>query len=316
VCLAVDERAARRGLTPLDTHSAAGLAELFAAHGKSLWYYYTPFLLGQERASQRRVFTGDLEGSTVALIYRNRRRRETCDLVLPPLPVSEDALRAAVAVAEELAPSPRRRILWCDESDAQAIGALGLGQPEPVEPDLIYDPARVAELAGADFRDVRKRVKRVQRDHDIRVRTGTADDLPDCRRILQQWFDDRVGSIRPIGDMGYTRGTLTLVPELGPPLMELYVYDVDGLPAAFTMGGDIRPGLLCFFALKALPQFRGLATYIRWDSLRRWGDRGLVNDGSDLGRPGLRQQKRKFRPVDELPVWQVALGDAGVGARA
>lgn len=305
--LGVEGRAAEFGLSPLDRDGAQRFARAAARHGKSLWYYYTPFLLGLERSTQRRVFTGEVDGSLVMLVYRNRRRRETCDLVVPPLPVSDAALAVARRAAHALAPQARHRIMWCDEADITWARSVADGDPVDQAPDLVYDPDRVAALESSAYRDVRKRVARVRREHAVAVRPAGREDLPTCRELLQAWFEARSEAIRPIGDMGYTRGALTLLGELEPPLFEAWLYEVDGRTAALSVGGDIRPGCVCFFCLKTLPSVPRLSTYVRWDSLSRWRGRGLVNDGSHLDRPGLAQHKRGFRPVAELPVWQVWL---------
>jgi len=305
--LGVEDRVAEFGLAPLDLAGAAQFAEATERHGKRLWYYYTPFLLGLERSTQRRVFTGVVDGSLVALVYRNRRRRETCDLVVPPLPVSDAALAVALRAAHALAPQARHRIMWCDEADIAWARSVAEGDPVPQAPDLVYDPDRVWALESAAYRDVRKRVARVRREHAIEVRPAGPADLAACRTLLQAWFEGRAEAISPIGDMGYTRGALTLLCEMEPPLLEAWLYEVDGEPAALSMGGDIGPGCVCFFCLKALPSVPRLSTYVRWDALGRWRGRGLVNDGSHLDRPGLAQHKRGFRPVAELPVWQVWL---------
>lgn len=312
--LGVEDRVAEFGLAPLDLDGAQRFARAVARHGKSLWYYYTPFLLGLERSTQRRVFAGEVDGSLVALIYRNRRRRETCDLVVPPLPVSDTALAVAVRAADALAPRARHRIMWCDEADIAWARSVAAGEPVPQAPDLVYDPDRVSALESSEYRDVRKRVARVRREHAVEARAATREDLPACRELLQAWFEARVEVISPIGDMGYTRGALTLLGEVQPPLLEAWVYEVDGTLAALSMGGDIRPGCVCFFCLKALPSVPRLSSYVRWDTLSRWRGRGLVNDGSHLDRPGLAQHKRGFRPVAELPVWQVWLR-TGINAK-
>jgi len=305
-----DERVAETaalGLLPLEAPTAAQFSSAVATHGKDPWYYYTPFLIGLARAEGRQVLCGRIEGAFVLLLLRAARGREVCDLILPPLPLSRASFRAAMDCARKLMPGAPGRILWCDEADMRELADWGVGPAAQQPPDLIYDPNAVSSLAGGALRDVRKRVHRVLREHSIALRRPGAQDLPACLGLLQAWFEARDAVIRPIGDMGYTRGALSLLGEARPPEWDAMLYEVDGRVAALSVGGAIRPGRMCFFALKADPAIPGLSTFARWETLYRWAGLGTVNDGSALGRGGLLQHKRKFRPVAELPVWQISL---------
>jgi hypothetical protein len=295
------------GLRPIGVDFAARVSLAAAANGKSLWYYYAPFLIGFGASSGRQVLVGEHGGSLVLLVHRDGPHRRTCDLIVPPLPLSEAALNWSRDRADSLAPAAPKRILWCDEGDARVIEGLGLGLPVPQPPDLLYDPREVAGLGGGEFSDVRKRIHRVLRERQVRLRRPTATDTGVCLDLLQLWFEQRVGAIHPIGDMGYSRGALPLLGLLRPMELDAMLYEVDGEPSALSIGGMIRPGLTCFFLLKARPDVAGLSTFARWETLCRWQGLGLVNDGSALGRDGLLQHKRKFRPCAELPVYQVRL---------
>jgi hypothetical protein len=63
------------------------------------------------------------------------------------------------------------------------------------------------------------------------------------------------------------------------------------------LGGEIRPGLACFFERKCDTQVRGLSYFQFRRLLTQLRDFDLVNDGSDAGSAGLRQLKQSFRPV-------------------
>jgi hypothetical protein len=72
---------------------------------------------------------------------------------------------------------------------------------------------------------------------------------------------------------------------------------VEGRLAAFAFGGEIRPGLACFFDAKSDPSVPGISYAHRRSFLLSLAAFERVNDGSDAGRPGLRQLKDSFRPV-------------------
>ncbi len=52
------------------------------------------------------------------------------------------------------------------------------------------------------------------------------------------------------------------------------------------------------FEAKSDTSVRGLSYFQRHSLLSKLRDFDLVNDGSDAGRPGLRQLKNNFRPVE------------------
>jgi hypothetical protein len=61
-----------------------------------------------------------------------------------------------------------------------------------------------------------------------------------------------------------------------------------------------------FFLLKSDPSVVGLAETARYELLRRLDGCELINDAGDLGREGLAQHKRMFRPCAFVPTWKVA----------
>ena len=79
------------------------------------------------------------------------------------------------------------------------------------------------------------------------------------------------------------------------------------------MAGRIRQDLGQFFIAKSDLGVRGLSEYLRWQVFRSMSDYDLVNDGGDLGLPGLRRHKLKFRPVGRIPVY-TAVGRAKIRA--
>ena len=71
---------------------------------------------------------------------------------------------------------------------------------------------------------------------------------------------------------------------------------LDGTLSAFAFGGEIRPGVGCFFEAKCDPGISGLSYFQRYSFLSKLTEFELVNDGTDVGRPGLRQLKTSLRP--------------------
>ena len=73
---------------------------------------------------------------------------------------------------------------------------------------------------------------------------------------------------------------------------------LNGRLSAFAFGGEIRPGVGCFFEAKADTEVAGLSYFQRYSFLEKLQEFQVVNDGSDVGRAGLRQLKNSLRPVE------------------
>jgi hypothetical protein len=72
---------------------------------------------------------------------------------------------------------------------------------------------------------------------------------------------------------------------------------IGGRLASLALGGEIRPGVGCFFEAKCDVGVRGLSYFQRARFLSGLAGVEWVNDGCDVGREGLRQLKDSLRPV-------------------
>ena len=66
------------------------------------------------------------------------------------------------------------------------------------------------------------------------------------------------------------------------------------------------PRLANFFILKTDAAIYGAGAYLRWYIIKKLYEQGysLINDASDLNMRGPEQHKRKFRPVEFLPIYK------------
>jgi hypothetical protein len=75
------------------------------------------------------------------------------------------------------------------------------------------------------------------------------------------------------------------------------------------------PGQASFFIAKTDPNVYGLSEYLRWKVMGELRDYDRVNDAGDLGLPGLRQYKRKLRPVEEVMVYKARMKEGVIKER-
>lgn len=229
------------------------------------------------------------------------RRGKRVDLVVPPLPFSLDIWPEAVAWLTDQNGRPPR-ILWSDERDRD-IGEKAGMTAEAKDADYIYDPGEVADLAGRHYRDVRKRVRRFERSGRIEFRNLRPEDVSSCQSLLAAWRRLQ-GRRHPfLLDWGYTRASLDRFEDWSVEALRGWCLERDGELAGFALAGPLAADEACFFVAKSDPTVPGTSEYLRvrvCDHLREFT---YLNDAGDLGLPGLRQYKRKLRPVTCRPVF-------------
>jgi hypothetical protein len=295
-------------LRPLSLGDAARFAAAVAEHGKRIWCYYFPFLVCYGCTGPRRVLWAEAEGSLCAFLVRERAGRKHTDLLFPPLPATPEAATACLQSTDDANGDHSGRVLWADGHDAKALGHLAGLRAAPKEVEYLYDVERVCGLQGRPYRDLRKRVRRFERENDYDWREYREDDAEACHSLLRRWRRLRGRRVRPVIDMGYSKAALELYGRFRREDLLGRVLTLGGKAAAFCMGGRMAPGLANFFIAKSDPEVFGLSEFARWRflcELRELGRYGLINDASDLGRPGLAQFKRKFRPAEMLEVFTV-----------
>lgn len=289
---------------PVAPAHAGALRKAFAAAGKRAWCYYLPFLYCYSLPPGRVVFFAEEAGAHLLLVRRNTPDGPQADLLIPPVPFSADVLDAVLAGLLRANAGRPARVLWVDEDDAHRL-------PEDrfsvrlKDTEYVYDPARVAAAEGRAYRDLRKRLSRFCRETRARFRTMETADVAACHQLLRHWRRRQGRKHGFLLDWGYTRAALDRYGQWGYEDLQGWCVEVSGRIAAFGMGGQMQPDMANFFVAKSDPDIRGLSEYLRWNVYQNLRDYRFVNDAGDLGLPGLRQHKEKFRPVARIPVYTV-----------
>lgn len=273
-----------------------------AFQGKRAWCYYAPFMHCFSLPPGREVRVARWADALFILVIRHGR----IDLMVPPLPFSIETLLAFREVLVEKHEDSLFRILWMDEEDARQI-APSLGQVTEKEQEYLYEPARVVAASGGVYRDLRKRLRKFQRTYRATFRCLDVGDLEACQRLLKHWRK-RQGRRHPfLLDWGYTKAALDRFDMWDRKDLQGWCVDIEGDVRAFALGGRMQEDLANFFVAKTDPDVPGLSEYLRWQVYRALEGYRWVNDAGDLGLPGLRQFKQKFRPVARLPVYSAQI---------
>lgn len=282
---------------PIEPSHGGYLRDVFLRADKRAWCYFPPFLCAFSLAPNRVVRVGEIAGGTCLFV----QRPTGIDLLAPPIPLDAEVLNRVV---EKLAAHQRGRpprILWVDARDAALLDAQRF-ELRDKDAEYIYDPSQIASAKGRLFRDVRKRVHRFERAHPSRFRALGARDIPHCIALLKHWRR-RQGRRHPfLLDWGYTQAALGQFHRWSKEMLRGWCLEIDGQVQAFALTGEMQPDLAHFFVAKANPDLPDLSYFLRWRVSGALSAYRRVNDAGDLGLSGLRQFKRKFRPVEQ---WRV-----------
>jgi len=291
---------------PISISHAGYLQQTFGLASKRAWCYFTPFLCCFSLPPGREVFVKEVDGSVVLFLRRQNHKGTRIDLVVPPAPFSSELLTEMVEKIQSLNDCNSVRILWVDESDARSLTECGF-QTKPKEEEYLYDPVKVVCLEGRGYRDLRKRLRRFKRDLSPEFRVMEPNDVPEGKALLRRWRAKQ-GRRHPfLLDWGYTRKALEDFYKWPERYLTSWCVKIDDRIAAFAMAGPIQKDVASFFVAKSDPDVKGLSEFLRYEVYQKLAEFAQVNDAGDLGLPGLRQFKMKFRPVSMQSVYKASI---------
>jgi hypothetical protein len=274
----------------------AFLAAAEQARVKS-WFYYFPRLhfYGQSRAHMLRW---ERHAGSI-LVYQTRRREGgwQMNLYLPPIPFDPAALRHAVQRMRDFNGNRPGRIIFVQESDALLVAREGF-EISFKEDEYIFDRAAVMALEGAGFRRLRQDLSHALRAGLVETRPYTAADRPACLALLEAWRERLIANGMKATQYSYTVACLAAANRFLPSLLKGLVVEVNGEVRGFAFSGPISSTMGCNYLCITDLGFPGLALLLRYRLMAEFSDLIHFNDGTDVGRPGLRQLKQRFRPVE------------------
>jgi hypothetical protein len=162
--------------------------------------------------------------------------------------------------------------------------------------EYLYDPNVVFGLEGGRFRDIRKKINKATRKKPIFFQMEK-NDVPAALEALGKWRSLQGRKNKFLLDWGYTRAALNSIGDFDIEDLMAWGLEIEKKLVGFSMAGPINQNTACFFVAKTVIGIDGLSEYLRWKTFGMLRDYKLVNDASDLNIDGLRQYKRKFRPL-------------------
>lgn len=292
-----DFSGALRGLRPLGVADLERHKAAVAAGQQTGFGYYFPYLLAQNKPGRTAMLVAEGEGPLCIFRWEQRETGPRLHPYLPPIPLDIPALRQCLQRANDFNGDTSAQVLRIDDHDAAAMAEVSELRLRKRREQYLFAPASLDNLAGNKYRNVRRHVAMVEELQEIVVQPFTAEHAPACQDLLRRWVKAHTEAHGTSGGFGITRRTIPLVGQLPEQDLRGEVVFLAGKLVGFAFGGQIRPGLGCAFERKCETDVRGLSWFQLRHLLLKLRDHELVNDGSDAGRPGLRQLKESFRPV-------------------
>ena len=285
------------GLKMLDSGDLPSYKRAVEAGGQVGWAYYFPSLMTFNRKGRSAILLGEDSGSVCVFRWTQKDAVTNLELMVAPTPMNAAVLIRCLERANEFNGNRSARILRLDEQNVDEVSALeGLVVKEH-KSQFLFAPETYADLGGRKLRTIRRNVMRIEALDNVEVTPFCAEDLEPCQGLLRRWGKQYRELHGTIGGVGTSRRALNLTAAFTDPDLFGEIVRIDGKLVAYAIGGEIRPGVGAFFDAKCEAEPQGLSFFHRYSFLSKQRQFRIVNDGSDVGREGLRQLKNSLRPV-------------------
>ncbi|ANM31656.1 hypothetical protein ABI59_21975 [Acidobacteria bacterium Mor1] len=258
--------------------------------------YYYPVLLAYQRRNRRVVYLGEDDGSLCVYRWQKIDDKARLDLYLAPTPMNPAVLRRCLERINDYNGDTAGRVMRIDDTDADAVAGAGMRVVARRE-QYLFKPADFDDLGGSRLRTVRRNVAAIEKLPDVELRPYRPDDAEACTTLLDEWTREHRERHGTSGGRSSARRMIKLAGDLPETVLRGQVILIGGELAGYGFGGGIHSELGCFHEAKCRSDVKGLTYYQRRSFLSSLRDYPLVNDGSDVGRQGLRQIKQSFRPA-------------------
>jgi hypothetical protein len=236
------------------------------------------------------------------LVYQVLRQPDRIKLYLAPFPFSSRALDHALRRMRDYNRGAAGRIKWIPEEDVLAVARHGLDVSHR-EDEYIFDRSAVMRLEGSGFAKLRQEISRAKRAGQVEIRRYSAQDRETCIRLAETWKTRLEAGQVKVGGHWTKTACLAGADKLGLPILNGIVVTVDGIVRGFAFAGRINADMGCNYLSVTDSQFRGLPHLLCYALMEAQPELPFFNDGNDAGRPGLREQKERFRPAGKHGVY-------------
>jgi hypothetical protein len=267
-------------------------------HARSSGFgYYFPYVLTHQCPGRSAILITEDAGCLCIFVWGDRRGGPRLDLFLPPIPMDVAVARRCLERANDFNHDRSARIQRIDASDVERVASIpGLSVRER-RAQYVYAPRAFGDLSGGKYRTLRRQVAKTRQLQALEVVPWSERFAGDCRTLLARWSRRHRDTFGTSGGARTSARALDLAGAIPDPDLVGEVVLLEERLVAFAFGGELRPGLGCFFEAKSDHDVPGLTYFQRYNFLSKLDAFERVNDGSDARRAGIRQLKDSLRPV-------------------
>jgi len=172
--------------------------------------------------------------------------------------------------------------------------------------DYIYLASDLIELKGKKYDGKRNRIRKFEKSNAYRYLPLDPACLADCRRLFEEWLEDKDQVNRMIGaQKDAIQQALTHFEALG---MTGGAIEVEGRIAAFSIGERLNADTAVIHIEIVSPRYDGLSQLMNREFVKNALPHfTYINREQDMGLAGLRQAKMSYQPhhlVEKHHIWK------------
>jgi len=171
--------------------------------------------------------------------------------------------------------------------------------------DYIVDVKAQISLEGPEYRNKRKKVIRFNRKYNCTYEPVSAENMEECRSVNQSWFTAQERGHEAAQEQ---KSMLLAFDEFEELNLQGELCRIDGRPVSIYIGTPLNQSVyLCLF-MKADTSYTDISLAAENAFLERHcSNFTYVNEGVDMGLPGLRTFKQNMHPVMMTSFYYITL---------
>lgn len=168
--------------------------------------------------------------------------------------------------------------------------------PNPAYYDYVYLASDLADLKGGDYAKIRSRINKFKRNYNYALEDISEDNFSDTIEFLERWCQWKNCAGEPLleHESEAIKFSFNHLFELE---MKGLALRIDGTIQAVSVYEAMNSDTAVIHYEKAIPDFDGIYQVINQETAKILVDEfEFMNRQSDLGKPGLREAKTRYRP--------------------
>ena len=159
--------------------------------------------------------------------------------------------------------------------------------------DYLFLTEKMAAYPGKKMHKKKNLKNQFLKSYESLSRELTSENRADALYLLDLWQNASIHELE-VNDYGPCKEALEDMEGFG---LSGYVFYADGKPAGFVLGEPLNPSTFTIHFAKADIEFKGIYAYMFSEFCELIKDKyEYINMEQDLGKPGLRQTKKSYRP--------------------